>query len=279
MTRKIAIVSSAALVLGSSAGVFAEGTSQEAKSNSTNATSQVAPNGQQQQGQQGMQSSETSTRQAAPPAMNRSDVSPEQGREVQRRLHAAGHYEGNIDGIVGPQTTTAIRDFQRTNQLPVTGTLTPETANALGVGYEPIDPGARQPVAGSDRQPNEVQSAAGRASAPAQQDDGSSVALSDVDEASVTVLPQKLQDLGFYKGSIDGIAGPMTRAALTRFYNDQARLAASGRLTESTADMLGVDISVSAFGSERGGNQTEERLPPSSDMPSPPSAPSPGEKF
>jgi len=35
---------------------------------------------------------------------------------------------------VGPQTTTAVREFQTREQLPVTGQLDPDTLGRLGVG-------------------------------------------------------------------------------------------------------------------------------------------------
>lgn len=45
----------------------------------------------------------------------------EDRRALQRRLTAAGHDTGGDDGVIGPRTTQAIRDFQRANGLPVTG--------------------------------------------------------------------------------------------------------------------------------------------------------------
>jgi Putative peptidoglycan binding domain len=52
---------------------------------------------------------------------------------AQRALAAKGLYRGPIDGIVGPRTTQAIREFQRQNRLPGNGSLTVETARRLGL--------------------------------------------------------------------------------------------------------------------------------------------------
>jgi hypothetical protein len=52
---------------------------------------------------------------------------------AQRALAAKGLYRGAIDGIVGTQTTHAIREFQRQNGLPGNGSLTVETARRLGL--------------------------------------------------------------------------------------------------------------------------------------------------
>jgi peptidoglycan hydrolase-like protein with peptidoglycan-binding domain len=43
--------------------------------------------------------------------------------DVQLALADRGYYRGRIDGIMGPQTRSAIRAFQRNNGLPVTGRL------------------------------------------------------------------------------------------------------------------------------------------------------------
>jgi peptidoglycan hydrolase-like protein with peptidoglycan-binding domain len=41
--------------------------------------------------------------------------------DVQRELLATGHYRGLVDGVAGKQTSIAIRNYQRDNQMPITG--------------------------------------------------------------------------------------------------------------------------------------------------------------
>jgi peptidoglycan hydrolase-like protein with peptidoglycan-binding domain len=53
---------------------------------------------------------------------------------AQQALRTNGYNPGPIDGYVGPQTTTAVREFQTREQLPVTGQLDPDTLGRLGVG-------------------------------------------------------------------------------------------------------------------------------------------------
>ncbi len=53
-------------------------------------------------------------------------------RIVQRRLSQWGYYDGNITGIYGSQTQSAVRDFQRRNNLRVDGIVGPETWAAIG---------------------------------------------------------------------------------------------------------------------------------------------------
>lgn len=55
-------------------------------------------------------------------------------RGAQERLAALGYAPGPVDGILGPRTARALRAFQTDRSLAVTGTLTPETAAALGEG-------------------------------------------------------------------------------------------------------------------------------------------------
>jgi len=53
---------------------------------------------------------------------------------AQQALKTNGYNPGPIDGYAGPQTTTAVREFQQREQLQVTGQLDPETLGRLGVG-------------------------------------------------------------------------------------------------------------------------------------------------
>ncbi|HYJ53132.1 MAG TPA: peptidoglycan-binding domain-containing protein [Allosphingosinicella sp.] len=57
-------------------------------------------------------------------------------RRVQIALMAQGFFEGPITGTVGPVTRAALRRFQAARQLAVTGTITPETLDALRVSSE-----------------------------------------------------------------------------------------------------------------------------------------------
>jgi len=57
-------------------------------------------------------------------------------RRVQIGLLAQGDYNGAIDGVVGPSMRGAIRKFQTSRGLPVTGTITSEVLDALRVSSE-----------------------------------------------------------------------------------------------------------------------------------------------
>jgi len=52
-------------------------------------------------------------------------------KTLQQQLGQLNYYEGPVDGIMGPQTTAAVKDLQRQAGLPQTGTMTPATQAAL----------------------------------------------------------------------------------------------------------------------------------------------------
>jgi len=52
---------------------------------------------------------------------------------TQERLAQLGYYNGPVDGIFGPTTRDAVAKYQIDNQLDVTGSLSPDTLQSLGV--------------------------------------------------------------------------------------------------------------------------------------------------
>ncbi|MGI9400043.1 MAG: L,D-transpeptidase family protein [Rhizobiaceae bacterium] len=69
---------------------------------------------------------------------------PDQAREMQAILNKLGFNAGDVDGLVGRDTRAAIRRFQEANELPVTGSPTPEVIDAI---YK---------AAGKDSPPNAI---------------------------------------------------------------------------------------------------------------------------
>ena len=59
---------------------------------------------------------------------------PLQVKAIQNALNALGYAAGTPDGIMGDGTATAIREYQRANNLPVTGTVTADLIVALNAG-------------------------------------------------------------------------------------------------------------------------------------------------
>jgi len=52
---------------------------------------------------------------------------------IQERLAQLGYYKGPVDGVFGPTTRDAVANYQVANQLTVTGSLSPDTLQSLGL--------------------------------------------------------------------------------------------------------------------------------------------------
>ena len=52
---------------------------------------------------------------------------------VQTQLFNLGYYSGSIDGVFGPTTRDAVAKYQIANHLNVTGSLSADTIQALGL--------------------------------------------------------------------------------------------------------------------------------------------------
>ncbi|HLV66117.1 MAG TPA: peptidoglycan-binding domain-containing protein, partial [Polyangiaceae bacterium] len=136
-----AIVSTLALALGLGGTALAQDMAGE---------SQQSPEMQGQQEQQPGSQQEPSAEQAQQQSgqvevVAIEELSSEQRKELQQKLKEQGHYQGAVDGVIGPKTETALREFQEQNQLEGDGQLTQETVQALDMSIE------RQPVAGEEQ--------------------------------------------------------------------------------------------------------------------------------
>jgi peptidoglycan hydrolase-like protein with peptidoglycan-binding domain len=68
-----------------------------------------------------------------------------QTRELQRALNARGFDAGPADGVWGARTRSAVMEWQRQNNVPVTGTPTASMLNTLGVQGSGMAPRAAAP--------------------------------------------------------------------------------------------------------------------------------------
>ena len=79
-------------------------------------------------------------------------------KAVQEALKGNGFDPGTADGVIGPKTNQAIRDFQKSKNLQATGRIDERTASALGVG-DMSGAGGRPsstPSSGTDKTGKEV---------------------------------------------------------------------------------------------------------------------------
>jgi N-acetylmuramoyl-L-alanine amidase len=61
-------------------------------------------------------------------------------RQIQSKLKKWGYLKGNVDGIYGYQTYTAVKYFQRKNGLVVDGIVGKQTLAALGINISTTQP-------------------------------------------------------------------------------------------------------------------------------------------
>lgn len=77
------------------------------------------------------------------PGGDTQNLSSEQIREVQQALKDKGHDVGPVDGILGPQTENALKEYQKAQGMSASGELDSQTLSSLGVSGSAVGaPGA-----------------------------------------------------------------------------------------------------------------------------------------
>ena len=167
------------------------------------------------------------------------DLSRDEIERLQRELASRGLYHGPFDGVAGPQTTTALREFHQQMGAPMDSGLDLQTRRALGLQLD------RQNVSGDQTSPApELERSVGREGEAPDMTGGetcrSQVQLSALPPEQIELLQTRLRELGFYPGPVDGKFGARTRSALQRFFQIHAGLASRGIITDTGAGMLGL---------------------------------------
>ena len=136
-------------------------------------------------------------------------------RDVQAALKKDGFDPGPVDGIMGPRTVAAIRNFQSHNGLEVTGTINTETEKALMASSGTT---SRSKPGTSESKPVPT--------TPKDQSNASSI-------EDVRRFQQALTDLGYEPGELSGMMTSQTREAIRefQFFNN---LPVTGNLDEQT---------------------------------------------
>lgn len=153
--------------------------------------------------------------------------------EVQRALISRNLYQGKADGVWGPKTESAVRNFQTQNGLEVTGLPNEPTARALGLDAASFE---RQTVSGTDDAP------AGPATPAKLEDSSTNVKLDSLSQNQAREMQQRLQLLGYYRGPVDGKVGESTRVALQHYFQRQADLARQGVISNAHIGMFGTEV-------------------------------------
>lgn len=145
--------------------------------------------------------------------------------QLQNALKLLGFYTGGVDGKFGSGTKKAVMQFQRVNGLTVDGLAGTQTQKLL---YAQVN-----------------SSISGGSSSSGSSSSGTSSGTSGFTRtlrkgytgADVTAVQQKLKALGFYSGSIDGVYGTGSIAAVKKF-QQQNGLTADGLVGSRTYTAL-----------------------------------------
>ncbi len=145
--------------------------------------------------------------------------------QLQNALKLLGFYTGGVDGKFGSGTKKAVMQFQRVNGLTVDGLAGTQTQKLL---YSQVDSGV-----------------SGGSSSSGSSSSGTSSGTSGFTRtlrkgytgADVIAVQQKLKELGFYSGSVDGVYGTGSIAAVKKF-QQQNGLTADGLVGSRTYTAL-----------------------------------------
>lgn len=129
-------------------------------------------------------------------------------RKVEETLNARGFKAGPVDGTLDETTRTALRAFQKSETIQVTGNLNPRTLERLGIDDNTASAGSSQ-----------------RGTEPS--------------SATIREVQRQLASRGYKPGSADGVLGRTTRTALTEFQRKE-NLPQTGRPDRATLAALGV---------------------------------------
>lgn len=148
-------------------------------------------------------------------------------RQVQALLSLLGYYESAIDGTYSPTTEAAVKAFQLDAGLTGDGIIGPATWDKL------------LPTPSTDLTPPPVGD--GGTDASTAEADGEAeeqpVSLPTLKIGmrgpAIAQVQSALQELGFYRGPLDGIFGPGTEAAVIAF-QESAQLSADGVVGPAT---------------------------------------------
>lgn len=128
--------------------------------------------------------------------------------DIQRELSKRGYYEGAADGVYGPKTDAAIRDFEQAAGLRASA----EPSDALLAAIARAPAKSKPAVAAPSKKPDPI----------------ASLLASD---SKITAVQRALSSYGYGQIKPTGVYDPETRAAIERFERER-RLPITGRVSE-----------------------------------------------
>ncbi len=149
-------------------------------------------------------------------------------KSVQTKLIALGYLTGTADGTYGTKTQEAVRNFQKRNGLDADGICGENTVTVL-FGKSPID-------AGSSIMPSP---------SPAAVTMPTRVIRPGASGEDVRSVQSRLKLFGYYSGSLDGVYGAESVAAV-RAFQQRNGITVDGKVGTNTSELLYSDNAIAA---------------------------------
>src|SRR5262249_53226873 len=143
-----------------------------------------------------------------------SGVSNNKVRQTQSALKKDGFDPGPVDGIMGPMTMTALRNFQSHNHLEVTGTITPETESML-MGTASATTQQQTDQSLNQTQPSTSQDLSQNRTTRESLGVGAAGTVSEPED--VRQVQQALADMQYNPGEVNGMMSSQTQQAIREF--------------------------------------------------------------
>ena len=164
-------------------------------------------------------------------------------KKLQQDLTNKGYSTKGIDGIFGPATESALKKFQKANNLKADGIVGPATRKALNSKVA-AKPAKKSTTASKPTKTKKKTSTAPKTATKTSKKDTSITAYSSkilkkgMKGAEVKKLQQNLTNKGYSTKGIDGIFGPATEAAVKK-YQKAKNLQVDGIVGPATKKALG----------------------------------------
>lgn len=157
-------------------------------------------------------------------------------RALQERLKALGYLSGSVDGDYGAATEAAVKEFQRVNGLTadgVAGAKTLETVNSSNAKSKPKATATPKPTTDSR---NATARPTPKSYTPSTPGKYGYLQLGS-SGSDVKNLQNRLKELGYFKGTVNGSYGEDTEAAVTAFQKRNGQWA-DGKAGPDTQEAL-----------------------------------------
>lgn len=174
--------------------------------------------------------------------------------EIQSLLKHKGFYGGEVDGLMGPMSAAAIRNWQKKAGMEITGTPSEQVLESLKIGGRPDPIVPRQntappkkpaPVAAPApaaapapvKKPTTIEEALAAATPEVPAARPAAGPMAEVDDDLVRRIQAGLSNIAYADIAIDGYAGEQTRQAIAAF-EKHYRLPVTGQPNEAVLEKL-----------------------------------------